>query len=384
MSKILLVANSSWYFYNFRLPLIMEILNRGYKVTLVCPFDKYTEKLRKNNFKVINWRVKRSSINPFNELISLLNLTNIYKEEKPDIIHHFTIKACLYGTFAARYIGIRNVINAVTGLGYIFLARGVRNSIFRFFMKYIYKFIFKSKGLTVIFQNCDDLEKLVNLNIVDSESSLVIRGSGVDVDFFDPSKFNPRNLDHNSTLKLLFPSRLIYQKGLKELLNACESLWALGECFELWLAGEIDDDSKSVLTKEDHFSLINNKNIRFLGHVEDMRFLYHQCDIVVLPSWREGLSRSLAEAASMEKPIITSNVPGCRDIVDHGVSGLLVNPKDSKSIEFAILLLMRNKDLAKKMGIMARLKIKSCFGVSIINQKTIDQYKNLLQYNHKV
>ncbi len=373
---VLLVANTSWYLYNFRLPLLESLRDNGYEVAIVAPHDFYTSVLEKEGFKVHSWLLARSSINPFLELKALVDLIRIYRREQPVLVHHFTIKACLYGTIAAKLTGVYRVINAITGLGHVFLGSRKRNRLLRRVLRPLYKAVFMARRSTVVFQNADDQESLIKLGITDGSKSRLIRGSGVDISYFSPIRDASGNF--KIPFKLLFPSRLIREKGFDELLKACRKLWDEQKVIELLIAGELDDGNRSSLSENELLRLRNDPRIRFLGHVKDMRKLYAEVDLVVLPSWREGLSRSLIEAAAMEKPIVTTDVPGCRDVIDHGQSGLLVPVRDANALCLAISLLMQNPDLARRFGKAAREKVLSEFQVSLVNKNTLEQYNLIL------
>ena len=374
--KVLLVSNTSWYLYNFRLPLIRDLRGRGFRVELVAPHDAYTSLLETEGFTVHPWLVARSSVNPLSEAHALVDLLRIYRREKPDLVHHFTIKACLYGTIAAKGARVYRVINAVTGLGHVFLGTRKRSRLLRKAIKPLYRAVFKARRSTVVFQNADDQETLIQLGITDGERARLIRGSGVDINRFKPSADSAGQF--HDPLQLLFPSRLIREKGIGELLQACRSLWADGVELELLVAGALDSGNRSALTPAELAELRANHRIRCLGHIEDMQLVNAASDIVVLPSWREGLSRALIEAAAMERPIITTDVPGCRDVVEHGISGLLVPQRDARSLMLAIRLLLENPDLAKRFGKAARQKVVAEFQVLLVNEITMLQYERVL------
>ncbi|MEB3308484.1 MAG: glycosyltransferase, partial [Cyanobacteriota bacterium] len=232
-----------------------------------------------------------------------------------------------------------------------------------------------ARRATVVFQNADDQERLIQLGITRASTSLLIRGSGVDVNHFRPEADTAGRF--HSPLRLLFPSRLIREKGVEELLSACHSLWAQGHALELLVAGALDAGNPSSLAAGELEALRREPRIRCLGHVDDMRSLYADCDLVVLPSWREGLSRSLIEAAAMERPIITTDVPGCRDVVEHGRSGLLVAIHDARGLELAIRLLIENPGLARRLGRSARRRVVLEFQVAHVNDLTLDQYERM-------
>jgi glycosyltransferase involved in cell wall biosynthesis len=374
--KVLLVANTSWYLYNFRLPLIRDLRGRGIDVALVAPHDAFTSMLEAEGFTVHPWLVARSSVNPLSEAHALVDLLRIYRRETPDLVHHFTIKACLYGTIAAKGARVYRVINAVTGLGHVFLGTRKRSRLLRKAIKPVYRAAFKARRSTVVFQNADDQETLIRLGITDGERARLIRGSGVDINRFKPSADSAGRF--HDPLQVLFPSRPIREKGTAELLQACRSLWADGVDLELLVAGALDSGNRSALTPAELAELRANHRIRCLGHIEDMQLVYAASDIVVLPSWREGLSRALIEAAAMERPIITTDVPGCHDVVEQGISGLLVPQRDARSLMLAIRLLLENPDLAKRFGKAARQKVVAEFQVSLVNESTLLQYERVL------
>ena len=376
--KIILVSNSSWYLYNFRYPLLKMIKRNGYLIELVAPYDSYTLKLEKAGFKVNYWKLNRKSINPYSELKSLLDLIYIFQKNQPTIIHNFTIKACLYSTIAVNFVKVNKfikVINSITGLGQVFVSNKKIHLFLRFALRPLYKLVFNNKNSFVIFQNESDQKIFITNKFSKFSNSKVIKGSGVDVNLFKPRK--NKNLKINKIPKILFPSRLIYEKGLKELLDASELLWKKNIKFKLLIAGGIEFANSSLIKKKDLYKIKRHKNIRLLGHVDNMYKLYESIDIVVLPSWREGLSRTLIESAAMELPIITSNVSGCNDVVEHGINGILIPSKDEKALSLGIELLLKNPEFAKKLGISARAKVINQFQESIINKQTIEIYREI-------
>ena len=374
--KVLLVANTSWYLYNFRLPLMRELRQAGYQVAAVAPLDTYSPLLEAEGIPVHHWMLARSSINPMLELRAILDLVRVYQREQPDLVHHFTIKACLYGTIAAKLAPVYRVINAITGLGHVFLGQRKRTRLLRRGLKPLYRAVFMARRARVVFQNADDQEKLIQLGLTEHSRTRLIRSSGVDIHHFQSEddtagRFHP-------TLQLLFPSRLIREKGLHELLEACRQLWDEGVPLDLLVAGDLDAGNRSSLSPAELTALRAEPRLRCLGHVTDMRALYAASDIVVLPSWREGLSRALIEAAAMERPIITTDVPGCRDVVDHGRSGLLVPLQNGPAIALAIRLLLEQPELARGLGQQARRKVVEEFRVTLVNDHTLQQYAQLI------
>ena len=373
--KILLIANSYWYIYNFRISLIKLLVKKGYEIKIVCPTNETKiDFLSKNKIPILKWNLHRRSINPIKELRSIIQLISIYKTEKPDLVHHFTIKACIYGTIAAKFSKTYLVINAITGLGHMFLGTGRKHKFMRFIIKPIYKNIFTAKRSKVIFQNVDDQEELLNMGFIKKTNTKIIRGSGVDINYFKPISDNSNIFD--DPIKILFPSRLIKEKGIIETIEACKILCKEGIRLKLIIAGEIDYGNRSCLSKDELQKIKDNKMIIIKGFVSNMRSLYADSNIVLLPSWREGLSKTLIEASAMEKPIITTNVPGCRDVIEHGFNGLLVPPKDIEALYLAIKFMINNSNLAKKFGKRCRDRVKNNFATKKINNETLRVYQD--------
>ena len=368
-------SNSSWYIWNFRINLIEELLNKKFSVLVVAPFDSYSIRLKNKGCMFINWDLQRSSINPINEFKSLLNIFKIYKRYQPKIIHQFTIKSCLYGSIAAKLLNKSYLINSITGLGHLFLTHNLKNYFLKIITMPFYRFALNYKNSILIFQNESDKNIYNKLNLIKVKSTL-IKGSGVDTKYFSPVKNNHCN---KKVPIILFPSRIIKEKGIVELIKSCSILVEKGFNFELNIVGNFDKGNRSFLLKSDIDTLItDHKKIKYLGHQNNMRKLYSNADLIVLPSWREGLSRSLLEAASMECAIITTNVPGCNDIIDHGENGLLVPLKDEKALSLAIELLLKNKSFSKKIGKNARKKVLKNFDEKIIIKKTLEIYEKII------
>ena len=246
-------------------------------------------------------------------------------------------------------------------------------------LKPFYKYAFNNNRNNIIniFHNNSDKNTFIKEFITKPENTKTIEGSGVDIDYFKKEilvKFDKLN-------KLLFPARLIKEKGIIELINACNNLWNDNYKFTLNIAGEIDKQNRSYL-KNKYFKFIHkNPNIKFLGKCNDMREIYNEMDIVILPSWREGLSKSLLESATMSLPIITTNVPGCKDIITNNYSGLLVPVRNEEKLKFAIKKYLDNPELAIIYGKNARKSVCKKFTIKIINEKILKIYEDFLNIN---
>ena len=374
--KVLIVANCTWYLYNFRRELLNDLNDIGYNLILLSPFDEYYLKISKFFVKKENLFLVRGSENPFIELISLLNIFLAYLKYKPDLVHHFTIKPCIYGGTIARLLGVKNIINHITGLGPSFYSSRKKINFLNSLLKPIYKYAFSNheNNTLNIFHNNSDKNTFIDKGITSEKLSITIGGSGVDENHFKRKSLQKINKDIN----ILFPARIIQEKGVIELIKACQELWKEKFKFKLNIAGEIDKQNKSHINNSTYKNLIKNPNIIFLGKSNDMAEIYKKMDIVVLPSWREGLSKSLLEAASMSLPIITTNVPGCNDIIEHEYSGILVESRNEKELKIAIKKYLENPNLAINYGKIARKTITKRFTIKKINSQIIKIYYELL------
>ena len=378
--KVVLLANTGWYFYNFRLSLIKYLKKKDFEIHLICPFDSYTPKIIEKGIYIHKWNLKSSSTNLLKEINSIISLYKIYRSINPDIVHHFTIKSVLYGTLISNICRTKYVFNSITGLGTVFLSNKLKDKFINFFIIPIYKLIIKTSKSNLIFQNKWDLNYFIKLNIASKHNSFLIRGSGINTKYFRDNKIS-KNFPKNKYWQLLFPARLIPEKGINELIIACDNLWKKNKNFRLFIAGEFNLNQRGNLS-ENHIKKISEREyVIGIKHQINMKSIYLKSDIVILPTWREGLSRALLEAGSMELPIITTNVPGCKDVVLHRKTGLLIKKEDPISIKNAITFLMNNKNLCKEFGENVRNHIEKNFTNDIVNNQTLNLYKKIISKN---
>ena len=369
--NILIIANCTWYLYNFRNELLEELNNKGYNLILLSKIDKYSHYLEKYFFKVNKLFLVRGSENLFLEFFTLINIFYIHLKYRPILVHNFTIKPSIYGGMVGRFLGTRIVLNHITGLGPSFFSNRKKINLLNKILQPFYKYAFNNKNSITIFHNKEDRDTFIKRKITSKEKTKIIKGSGVDTDYFKQPRLKKR---FNKNIQVLFPARILKEKGIIELISACKELWENNYQFTLNVAGHIDRQNKSCLS-EHYLKILNNKNINFLGKSDNMLEIYKKIDIVVLPSWREGLSKSLLEASSMSIPIITTDVAGCKDIIHQRFSGLLVPPKNKESLRNAIKYLLDNQDLSLNYGRRARDNVLKEFTTKIINNKILVVYK---------
>ncbi|RLA74067.1 MAG: glycosyltransferase family 1 protein [Epsilonproteobacteria bacterium] len=379
MIKIAIVSNTSWSLYNFRYKLAKLIKQNGYKVILVAPHDEYSDRLIKE-FEYRDIYIDNKGTDPIQDLKTTLGFYRLYRQIKPDIVLHYTIKPNIYGTIACRLIGIKT-INNIAGLGTLFIKQSYTTKI----AKWLYKYS-QSKADKIFFQNRDDFEQFTIEKLVDQNRCDILPGSGVDI-----SRFLP--IEHERTdgvFVFLLVARMLWDKGVGEYVEAAKilkekykSIAKESKAFEFQLLGFLDTASPTAISKKQMDILVKDGYINYLGSSDDIRVEIAQSDCIVLPSYyREGTPRVLLESASMAKPIITADSVGCRDVVDDGVNGYLCEVKNSKDLANKMEMMINlSEDERKVMGQAGRAKIVKNFDEQIVIDKYLESIKEILNTN---
>lgn len=369
--KIAIVLNTSWNVYNFRLNLLKVLQNDGYIITVIAPKDEYSIRLKNEGFQYIDLKMNNDGTNVLEELKLIVQLFKVYKFIHPDIILQYTIKPNIYGTLVARLLKIP-VINNISGLGTIFLKEKIIYKLARFFYKVLLRFPKK-----VFFQNRDDHEKFLKQKLVKKRNSETIPGSGIDINRFLPIY---REEHDNEEFCFLMIARLIKDKGIVEYIEAIQIIKKEYQNVRFQLIGSLYLGNPTAIKEEELNLWIKEGLIEYLGVSDEIEIIISKSDCVVLPSYREGLSRVLLEAASMEKPIVTTNVAGCKDVVDHGVNGFLCEVRDSKSLaKNMINMLKLSKEDRKIMGQKGRQKVIQQFNEKILIDKYVSTIEEILK-----
>ncbi len=371
--KILLVANTGWYLYNFRLPLARFLRLQGIEVVLVSPWDAYVERLQSEGFRWIHLRLSRRSVNPLVELLTIAHLAYIYLREKPSAVHHFTIKCVLYGTIGAKLSGTRAVVNAVTGLGYIFISTEWKARILRPVIRFLYRRLLTARRVRVVFQNMDDLQAFAEGKLIVPDQTVLIKSSGVDVKRFSPRPSHP---DAIPSPVVLFASRLLGDKGVIEFVQAARILKTKGYCATFQIAGAPDPGNPTAISEMTLELWRKEGAVDILGHTDKIENLIALSTIVVLPSHGgEGVPKILIEAGAMGKPLVATDVPGCRDVVNHGENGFLVPVKNARILANAIEILLKDIELCQIMGAAGRQKVLREFDDQDVVRRTAKVYE---------
>ncbi|WP_333785278.1 glycosyltransferase family 4 protein [Thermocrinis sp.] len=361
MEKIIVFSsNTSFSLYNFRLPLMKTLKEKGFKVMAVAPEDEYSVKLAKEGFDFYPIKnLDRKGKDPIRDLKLLYEYLSLYKKLKPDLVINFTIKPNIYSSIASGILGISS-ISVVTGLGYVFTSKTWLTNL----VKLLYKIAFRVNKI-VVFQNKDDFEELKGLT---DKKAHLIESSGVDTGYFSPF-FCEKN--KKEKFIFLFVGRFLKDKGLLEFVKAFERLKVENPKVELYLVGDVDEGNPQSIKGEELKRWLDKGLANWVGFQKDVRHFYCLADCVVLPSYyREGVPRVLLEAMAMGKPIITTDSVGCREVCVDGVNGFLVEPKNWESLYEAMKRMVElEEDKRKSMGMKGRQMVLERYDVKIIVEK---------------
>lgn len=368
--KILFFANTDWYLYNFRLSLAQSLRNAGHEVVLLSPSGDYAPRLVEAGFRWLEFNFSRQGINPVAELNTIAALRRVYQDEKPDLVHHFTIKCVLYGSFAARRAGIGAIVNSITGLGYVFSDQFPAR-VLRLLVKRLYRSAVA--GTQVIFQNPDDRDLFLNLKLVQPEQATLILGSGV-----NPDRFSPMTEPDNLPVVVL-PARMLWDKGIAEFVRAAQILRAEGLRARFALVGKSDPQNPNSISYDQLCQWQKEGDVEWWGWQENIASVFAMAHVICLPtSYREGVPRVLIEAAACGKPLVATDVPGCREVVRPEENGLLVPPRDAEKLADALRRLIRDRELRLRMGARGRELVLAEFSDDRVFAATRKVYQQAL------
>ena len=371
---IVIIYNATHHVLLFKAELIKSLKENGYKVVVLASADNYTEKLKELVDDFYEIKLDSSGVNPIKDAYLIFQIYKICKGIKPTAILNFTIKPVIYGTFAGKLIGGIPVINTITGLGTVFISKGFANRV----AKFLYKFTFKYSHL-VFFQNPDDQQFFKELKIILKDNTKLIPGSGVDLD-----RFKPLINKEREQLKVLFIGRIIADKGVYELIESAKIIKSQYSNITFMLMGLVGVKNKTSINKNEVDNWVNEGLIEFIPFKDDIRGVLGDADLVVLPSYREGIPRTLIEATSMAKPLVATDVPGCREVVQHEKNGFLCQVKDPVSLANALKRFIE-LDYASKieMGKRSRELAEEKFDIVKVNNCYINEINKIRFDNGK-
>ena len=357
MKKILFIVNVDWFFISHRLPIALAAIKQGYEVHVACGITDKKTMLESLGLAVHPLTLSRSGTGVFSEFKTLKQLFTIIKLVEPDITHSITIKPVLYGNIISRLLRVPTRVASISGLGYVFIASGIKAKFFRVFIALLYRSAL-SDAKTVIFQNSSDRDVLKKLGAIKTEQELFIRGSGVDLSLY------PVFPEPKDKLVVMLVARLLIDKGVYEFVKAAEIIKAQVDNVRMVLVGSTDPGNPNSVTMQKIKSWVDADIIEYWGHSSEVATTMSKSNVIVLPSYREGLPKVLIEAAACGRAVVTTDVPGCRDAIEPNETGLLVDVKSASSLASGVLSLISNDNLRYKFAKNARKLAERDFNIN--------------------
>lgn len=371
--RLLYVVNDPQFFLSHRLPIAVAAVQNGYDVHVATGLgsNNAVAKIGSCGLTHHTINLSRSGVNPLAELRTISSLYKLMRAIRPSVVHLVTIKPVLYGGIAARLCRVPAVVAAVSGLGSVFVSQGLRARILRLVVGRLYKLALGHPNLRAIFQNPDDRQLLVDIRSIDVANTELIRGSGVVLDEYD------RKPEPVGICSIVFASRLLREKGIEEFVCAARTLRERGIQAQFKIVGDVDPGNPSSVTEQALEAWKTEGIVEFEGYRQDMPCVLAASNLLVLPSYREGLPKILAEGAAAGRAVVTTNVPGCRDAIVPGVTGLLVPPKDSLALANAIQALVEDPQRRAQMGEAGRALAEKEFDINEVVDRHLNIYRAL-------
>ena len=369
MQHLVFVVNNADFLVSHRLVLVQGALRAGFRVTAIAPEGEGVAALRAVGCDVEPWRLRRTGQRPHEEALALAHLVALYRKLKPDLVHHITVKAMIYGSLAARATGVRAVVNAVSGLGYVFLSSGVRARLRRRALWAGYRMALTTPHSAVILQNDDDEASLRELGVLEGARIVKIRGSGVNLARF------PQSPEPEGQPLVVLPARMLRDKGVREFVDAARALKGTAR---FALVGGEDEGNPAGITRTELDKWVREGIVEWWGHRTDMPAVLAQANVVCLPSYREGMPKALLEAAAVGRAIVTTDAPGCRDAIASGQIGRMVPVKDSERLAQALKDLISSPVDRRRWGALAADYARQNFSEDGVLAQHLELYRSLL------
>lgn len=370
--RLLFVIDDDSYFCSHRLDLARAARTAGYEVLIATHVQNHGKQIEQEGFKLFPLRFRRGIQNPFHEFATVAELVRLYRRERPDIVHHVSLKLVAYGSMAARMTGVPAVVNAFTGLGYTFTANTHKAKMVRLVLTMILRVGLAHPRNVTIFQNDNDYEDLVHIGLMAKSRAVVIRGAGVNVSQFTP------DTEPKGEPVVMLASRMLWDKGVGEFVESARLLKEQGVKARCVLVGSVDPESSTRISMTQLQSWKNEGHVEWWGHEPNMECVYRKAHVFVLPTYYgEGLPKVLLEAAACGKPLVATDWRGCREIVQDGENGLLVPVKNAYALAGAIRKLVEDRPLRLQMGVRGRAIVVQDFASERIAEQTLAVYARL-------
>ena len=365
--KLLYLITEDWFFFSHFLDRAKAAKRLGYDVVVATRPGSGVDRFREEGFGFIPIEINRRSVNPWAAWCSFWRIFIIYYQERPDLVHHIALKPVLLGTIAAKFAGVKAVVNAPVGMGFLFSSDSRLATLLQPLIRMFLKVVLNAKGIRVVLENHDDLTMLSQLGAISSDRAVLIRGAGVDVTSFFPQPF-----------RVLLLARMLGDKGVHEFVAAAKRLRSKGVEADFLLAGEPDPGNPTTISERELRDWHTEGAVQWLGQQGDVSKIINQSHIVCLPSYREGLPKSLIEAMACGRPIVTTDVPGCREVVRDGDNGVLVPAKSVDELAKALETLIGAPSLWASMGKRGRERAEKEFATEIVCAETGTLYRKMV------
>ena len=375
MRTVLMLVNVSWFFVSHRLQIALGAMGSGFIYHVATRFSPESDRVRLRSLGIETHDIPfaRGGANPVADVQSLFAIFTLVRRIRPDLVHLVTLKAIIFGGIVARLLRVPAVVAAVPGLGYSFVATGPWASARRSAIEVLLRLSLRRRNCAVIFQNPEDRDLLIGADVVAARQAVLIRGAGVDVSAFRPTEYPP------GTVRVVMASRMLREKGVPLFVEAARILRAAGVNAEFLLAGDPDPDNPGSILRGDLERWHATGDVAWLGHVADMSALFESVHVVCLPThYGEGVPKVLIEAAAAGRAIVATDVAGCREIVKHEETGLLVPPRDVDALVRALRRLIEDRLLRQALGRRARDLAASSFTSEQVIAATLEVYRQLL------
>jgi glycosyltransferase involved in cell wall biosynthesis len=369
--KLLFLVTEDWYFVSHRLELAVAAREAGYDVVVATRVDRHGERIAEAGLKLRPIAFNRAGLNPLEELRTLIDLTRLYRREAPDIVHHVALKPIIYGSLVARGLRVGGIVNALAGFGYVFSSTALHAKLLRAVARPLLKFALGGKNSRLVVQNRDHCERIVREGWVPAGAVSLIHGAGI-----DPGAYRPADAGGDPPLVIL-PARLLWEKGVGEFVEAARRLRGSGVKARFALVGKPDPANPASVSAPEVDAWVREGVVEAWGWRDDMAEVLAQTQIVCLPSYHEGLPRSLLEAAASGCAMVATDIPGCREIVRPGITGWLAPARDAVALADALREAIEHPALREQYGAAARALIASDFSITRVAAETIALYREL-------
>ncbi|BFU90082.1 MAG: glycosyl transferase family 1 [Nitrospira sp.] len=367
--RLLYLITEDWYFWSHRVDLARAAREAGYDVIVATRVTDHGARIRGEGFQLEPLEMVRRSRHPFREVAAVAELVQLYRRVRPDVVHHVAMKPILYGSLAAWCTRVPAVINAFAGLGYAFMDE--RNRLLRWCVRTALRTVLSLSHSSVLVQNRDDQDRLVGEGVVPASRTRIIAGSGIDISVYS---LQPQP---SGVPMVVLPARMLWDKGVGEFVEAARRVKGKGVHARFILVGRRDEHNPAAIPEIRLKEWVKEGVVEWWGHREDMPLVYAAAMLIVLPSYREGLPKVLLEAAACGKAMVTTDVPGCREIVRDRFNGLLVSPRDSTALAAAIEELLSDQEVREVMGQRSRTRVMAEWSGPRINEQVLGLYHEM-------